>query len=327
MIISKIFKELQRAEINQVISHLYGSDTHITACHLLEGGLFNTSYQVETDAESGAIILRAAPVNQHLLFDFERSMMSAEPLFYQLLQDHGIPSSAVIHYDNSFQVIEREYIIYRCIPSIQMDHPSVPVDVKPALNQQVGRLVALMHQIKLDHFGWERPQDDSNLFQTWSAFLIRFAGEIVERSANYGIFSDVELEKFMRIFKNRALFDQINQPRMVHSDLWEGNVLVQQNEDAWEVVALIDVDRTIFGDRALEFTSDWTLGNDFLGGYGFGLDHSPASKYRQGAYQMLWCFFYAYVWQVQLESEERFAAVRQAGLTTLNDLLKTDFVG
>jgi len=84
---SRIFKELNSAEIDKVISNLYGSDTRITGCSLLKGGLFNTTYHVKTDSDRFGIVLRAAPINQHLLFDFEKSMMSAEPLFFKMLQE------------------------------------------------------------------------------------------------------------------------------------------------------------------------------------------------------------------------------------------------
>ena len=113
MTFSRIFKELNRAEIDKVISNLYGSATQITECNLLEGGLFNTTYLLKTDTDRTGIVLRVAPVNQHLLFDFEKSMMAAEPLFFKMLESKNIPTSQVIYYDNSFNIIEREYIVFQ----------------------------------------------------------------------------------------------------------------------------------------------------------------------------------------------------------------------
>jgi hypothetical protein len=96
MTTSRIFKELNRAEIKKVISALYGSDSKIIKCSLMKGGVFNTTYLVKTDDDPNGIVLRVAPINRHLLFDFEKSMMAAEPLFYKTLQEKNIPTSEVI---------------------------------------------------------------------------------------------------------------------------------------------------------------------------------------------------------------------------------------
>ena len=47
----KLFKELNNAEINRVVTNLYGSDTTIIDCILLKGGVFNTTYHVKTDTD------------------------------------------------------------------------------------------------------------------------------------------------------------------------------------------------------------------------------------------------------------------------------------
>lgn len=192
MTFSRIFKELNRTEINKVISNLYGSDTKITSCCLLKGGLFNTTYHVKTDLDGNGIVLRVAPINQYLLFDFEKSMMAAEPLFFKMLQDKNIPTSKVIHYDNSFNVIDREYIIFEHIQSIPMNDPSVPDETKSCLNQQVGEIVTLIHDIKSDKFGWKRPDNELELYDNWGTFLNRFASEIADRASNHGVFNDAD---------------------------------------------------------------------------------------------------------------------------------------
>jgi len=264
---SRIFKELNSAEIDQVISNLYGSDTKITSCSLLKGGLFNTTYLVKTDSDRFGIVLRAAPINQHLLFDFEKSMMAAEPLFFKMLQDKNIPTSKVIHYDNSFNLIDREYIIFEYIQSIPMNDPSVPGEAKSCLNQQVGEIVSWIHDINSEKFGWKRPNNELELFDHWGTFLNRFAREIADKASNHGVFSDRELNRFIHIFNDTTAFDPIKQAHMVHTDLWEGNVLVNKNDGKWEVAAIIDVDRAVFGDKDMEFTSAWIMNDDFWRGY------------------------------------------------------------
>ncbi len=318
MTTSRIFKELNSAEIDKVTSNLYGSDTIITDCSLLKGGLFNTTYLVKTDSDSNGIVLRVAPINQHLLFDFEKSMMAAEPLFCKLLQDKNIPTSKVIHYDNTFNVIDREYIIFKYIRSVPMNDTSVPNEVKSLLYQRVGEIVSLIHDIKSDKFGWKRADNELELYDNWGTFLNRFAREIAARASNYGVFNDGELNRFINIFNDTTAFNQITQARMVHTDLWEGNVLVGKKDGKWEVAAIIDIDRAIFGDKDMEFDSRWIINDDFLSGYDCRLDNSSASIFRRNAYKLLGSFLYAYVWLVQYGNVDRYESTKRSGLTVLN---------
>ncbi len=222
---SHLYQELTPAEIAKVVTVVYGSDTKITACTLLKGGVFNTTYRVQTNRERDGIVLRAAPTHRRVLLDFERSMMSAEPLFYQLLRDNGIPTSEVVAYDNGRQVIDREYILFNYIRSMPMNDPQVPQAAKPGLYRQLGDIVARLHTIRHERFGWLRPNGALPMFATWSAFLQRFAAEIADRLASHGLFADGDLRRFLAVFDKQAVFDQIAQPRMVHADLWEGNGL------------------------------------------------------------------------------------------------------
>jgi len=325
MAASRIFKELSNAEIKKVISNLFGNDTKIIDCSLMKGGVFNTTYLVKTDSEKNGIVLRVAPVNRHLLFDFERSMMSAEPLYYKLLQENNIPTSDVICYDSTYRIIDRQYIIFKYIRSIPMNDISVPLNVKPVLYQRLGEIIAKLHNIKGGKFGWKRPNNELEQYDSWGAFLLRFAREIADRASNFGIFSDLELKRFINVFTDTAVFDQIKQDSMVHADLWEGNVLVSENDGEWDVAALIDIDKAIFGDKDLEFASPTMLNERFLSGYGTRAEETSNSIFRRNAYRLLESFMYAYIWFAQFENIERHEAAKRDGLAA-SELIETSLL-
>jgi aminoglycoside phosphotransferase (APT) family kinase protein len=247
-------------------------------------------------------------------------MMSAEPLLYELLQEQKVPTSKVIHYDSTFSIVDREYIILEYIPSIPMNDPSVPVGAKSALNQLIGEIFSSIHNIQNDHFGWVRPDHTQELFGDWDKFLNRFSREIADRCSDHSAFKDDKLCRFLRIFDEPIPFNQVRQARMVHTDFWEGNVLVAEKDGKWEVAAIIDFDKAIFGDIDMEFTSPWTTNEHFLRGYGRKLDDSPASIYRRKAYRLLGSFMYAYIWLVQYEDLGRFEVAKQRGLAELRHI-------
>jgi aminoglycoside phosphotransferase (APT) family kinase protein len=198
-----------------------------------------------------------------------------------------------------------------------MNDISVPKEMKPSLYQRLGEIISLLHDIESEKFGWKRPNSELEMYDSWGAFLQRFAGEIAQRASNYGIFRDVELNQFINIFSDTAIFDQVAQACMVHADLWEGNVLVSENDGKWDVAALIDVDKAIFGDKDLEFASPTMWNDDFLRGYGPRDDQSPNSIFRRKAYRLLESFMYAYIWFVQFENLERYESAKRNGLAAL----------
>jgi aminoglycoside phosphotransferase (APT) family kinase protein len=314
---SRIFKELTKAEIIKVVTNFYGNDTKIVDWLLLKGGVFNTTYLVKTNHDRSGMVLRVAPVNRHLLYDFEKSMMSAEPFFYQILQEQGIPTSEVMHYDNTYEVIDREYIIFKYIRGLPMNDRRVPQNAKPGLYQHLGEVIASLHAIKNKQYGWKRPNGELQMYATWGLFLQRFAQEIAHKAAHYALFSDAELHRFTDIFSDSVMFDQIKPACMVHADLWEGNVLVRDIDGDWRVVALIDVDKAIFGDKDLEFAYPTVLNDDFLKGYGPRAEQMSGTIYRRTAYRVLESFMYAYIWFAQFENQGRYEQAKQSGLVAL----------
>jgi fructosamine-3-kinase len=315
----KIFKELTKVELNKVISNLYGKKSFITTCKLLSGGKFNTTYKINTNEEPDGIILRVAPINQALLFDFERTMMAAEPLFYQLLQAHNIPTSEVIYFDDSLSIINREYIVFKYIQSVPLNDVSVPHKEKPQLYEQLGKIVRQMHKIEDKKFGWKRPGNESEMYADWGTFLLRFAKEIASRSSHYGVFHDKDLDRFVAVFEENTAFNQISQAQMIHADLWDGNVLVRNNGGPWNIAAIIDVDKVIFGDREMEFSSPSLINKHFLSGYqNYPLAVSPESQFRRDSYKLLGNFMYAYIWLVQFKNLERYEIEKKAGMKLLS---------
>jgi aminoglycoside phosphotransferase (APT) family kinase protein len=217
-------------------------------------------------------------------------------------------------------VIDREYIIFRYIPSLPLNDPAVPVGARPGLYQQVGQIIARIHAIQGDQFGWLRPDSRQELFDTWGGFLKRYAREIADRAADHGALSEAELAAFLQVFQDPTAFNQITQARMVHTDLWDGNVLVRERNGEWEVAAIIDVDRSIFGDPVMDFAAPWSENGDFLQGYGSWPPDSAAARFRSAAYTLMGSFMYAYVWLAQYDDPERYAKAKQRGLQALEVL-------
>ena len=111
---SSVYRDLTAEELRAVVE---GSlHTKIILAEHLTGGLFNTTYRIET-TDCGTVVLRAGPVNRHLLMPFEHDLMESETEVYRLCREKGIAVSEVLVCDTTKTVVERDFMIVRSIPS------------------------------------------------------------------------------------------------------------------------------------------------------------------------------------------------------------------
>ena len=111
---SSLYRELSESELQQVISTAL--HTTFTDYRLLTGGLFNTTYFVDT-VDCGKVVVRMGPVNRHLLMPFEHQLMRTEAMFYDLCRAGGVPVSEVLFLSTDKSILDRDIMIVRYIPS------------------------------------------------------------------------------------------------------------------------------------------------------------------------------------------------------------------
>lgn len=90
---SSLFGEITPEDMKRITSrHLNTQD--IREARLMEGGLFNTTYQLVCGPHKKKVILRLGPVNRHLLLGFEEHLMEAEAHVYSYLKAMTFPVPA-----------------------------------------------------------------------------------------------------------------------------------------------------------------------------------------------------------------------------------------
>ncbi|WP_219835537.1 aminoglycoside phosphotransferase family protein [Paenibacillus sp. R14(2021)] len=304
---SRIYQLLDNEELQAIIKDALGSRALISRVEPLGGGMYNTTYYVETLHPISKLVLRVAPIRQELLFDFEKKMMGVEPRIYQLMMDHQIPSPRVINHNASFTIISREYIITEFIEgSVTLNHPAIPEAAKASLWFEVGGLTSRLHAITGDRFGWLTRDGDINGSKSWADALLGYVAEITRRTSNHGVFDDHEMKRFDELFaSHRSLFEINAKPALVHNDLWGPNILVKEISGQWTVAAIIDADRAMFADPESEFLL-WNLESNAVKGYGKEMDTSPEGNLRRHFYKLKHNFFDAYVHKVQYDNEAEY---------------------
>lgn len=318
---SRIFKEISNEEAQKIIKH-YFPKSNIISSSPLKGGLFNTTYKLIIDSPYKELILRVGPVNRDCLLSFENNLMKAEEYVYKLLDENNIPSPTVVICDTSKSVIDRDFMITEYIKSISLSDKSIPESYRNKLYKEVGEYTYKVHAIKGNRFGRVSDFINGVSYNTWKDFLIYHVTEICKSCLDYYVFDKETIEKIIDVYEsNQSLFENIIEPSLVHADLWAGNILVSENDNkGYEVAAIIDVDRAIFGDIDFEFASPWIINDAFISGYG-NIHVNENNKLKLNFYRLLYSVIDSYVWKVEYNDENEYIANKERTLELLSSLI------
>lgn len=315
---SSLFQELSEAELSLIISRALQTD--VVSSRLLSGGMFNTTYLIET-AEAGRVVLRVGPVNWHLLMPFEHRLMAAEKEVYALCAQNGVPSSQLLAADTTKTLLDRDYMMVRYIPGGAMSEIQLEPRDRARICRDIGGAAAKLHQIKGSRFG-RIVGAESGGDMSWSQCLFQELLDWERVGVPAALFTEEEHREIRLLFQKAApCLDEITEPRLVHTDLWLGNILVRTDGKTPEFAAIIDADRALWGDPMFEFSSiRWAYAEDsFWEGYGGRPPQSRQGDIRLAVYTLLNRLWNAYVYQREYNQpenaqRERAGALRQAAL-------------
>lgn len=326
---SFLFRELDENELRLVVREKLGED--VKSYKLLDGGLFNTTYFIETSC-GGRFVLRVGPVNRHLLMPFEHDMMADEVEVYRLLAENGVPCSTVVLCDTTKTLINRDFMFVEYIPSVAMSSCTLTEEDKARVFRDTGYYTAKMHAISPDSHRFGRIIDVKNGggYAKNSEFMYAELLDWEKVGVPTELFTKEEHEKIRTLFKKSAPYlDEITTPALVHTDLWSGNILIRDGiryNGRKEFAAIIDTDRSIWGDPLFEFSSiRWTWSEPaFWEGYGRNLPTGKSASVRCAVYTLLVTLFNAYVFLREYndpESAERECTVARENMGMLDELL------
>jgi aminoglycoside phosphotransferase (APT) family kinase protein len=241
-------------------------------------GKFNTSYFVSLDGRE--FVLRIAPPKDVVFVFYERDMMLQEPEIHRiLLQETTVPVAAIIAFDDSHEVIERNFIVMERLPGQPLS-ASFFVDQNRVL-RQVGEALAQTHQLTAEQYGYLGEHAPMQPQSTWiEAFQVMWRN-LIEDVAAVGYYSDEESSLLLDLLeKHLPLFDREVPARLLHMDVWGQNILI---DDKGNLTGLVDWDRALWGDPEIEFAVLDYCGISqpaFWEGYRQRRDQSKAAQIR-----------------------------------------------
>lgn len=301
---------LTAEEIKAMCRRGFGSDVDVESVQELAGGTFNSTFLItfanpdnaklvgadRTPKSQENVVLRVAPKDKTDPFwnhpHHMRSEVQIQPYFAAIA--HLMPT--ILRADFTRQILDRDYMFQSYLEGERWDdiEGELSNDEHDRLWYQFGTLLHQIHSTTGDQFGWSYL---GQLYDSWSDLIITQFEHILQDLQQNQIDSTDFESIFALVRANQALLDEIQQPHLLHGDLWTFNILVTREADEPDIVGVLDADYAWWGDPLADWTMlIWEKGSGaemhraqaaFWAGYG-GADESPNTRFRAEVYNAMY---------------------------------------
>lgn len=252
----------------------------------LTGGFFNAAYKIDL-ADGPPCVLKVAPPPEVPIMAYERGIMRAEAAAMGLARARtAMPVPRVLAYDDAHDLLPSDFYLMEFVPGRPLDQlrDALPAEGQARIDRRVGALLAELNAVTGDAFGYLAAPAAPGL--GWRAvFTAMLEGVLTDGEAIGAALPAPYPELRALIAANAPALDAVREPRLVHWDLWDGNIFVDPVSGA--LTGVIDFERALWGDPLMEFQFRTLAPRAaFSASYGpHGLD-TPMGRTRRHLYNL-----------------------------------------
>lgn len=275
------------ADLAAMCRRAFGPATSLVSAVELRGGSYNSAYRVTLAGADRPVILRVAPAPGRQ-FRIEREMMRAEHAVLPFLAPIAPLLPRALAADFTHDLIGRDYLFQSLLSGLPGPEglAAYPAERHGALYRQLGEITRRVHGVRGDRFGpvagpWHA---------VWSEAIVGYFTDLAADLDDAGLDASDARQLAAAAARDRPLLDEVTGPRLLHGDLWIGNLMLEPGADEPVICGVFDNDRVSWGDPE----ADWPV---FLAGLkpgssrdmfwdGYGARPSgPAAARRSKYYQ------------------------------------------
>lgn len=238
-----------RETLADIVNKAYGEKEELLTYQVFPDGFCNISYCLTLNSGKTVVLKVAAPPSVEMM-SCETALMETEVKAMQTALENKIEGVPAVYFaDFSKTICSGNYFLMEVLSGKSYDKAKQEMsqEHQEQIEIQIGQWLKRLNEIKgakFGHFFREDLQRD-----TWyEAFRFMLEGVVED-----GIAKDVDIhvspqELFEQLEKDKAYFDEVKEPRMIHFDSWDGNVFVDKNQ----LVGLIDWERALWAEGLME---------------------------------------------------------------------------
>jgi aminoglycoside phosphotransferase (APT) family kinase protein len=261
----------------------------------LTDGWFNSAYRVLLDDGRPAVVKLAPPADAAVL-RYERGILATEAMVYRrlaALPGGSVPTPELLYAGEEFLALT----VLEGDPWNKVAD-SVRPSTGTALLRELGAITARLHTLAPEDGRFGYPAGESGLSAPdWRTAFTAMVDALLDDADRWQSPLGVPSADIQTLVaEGWYALDEVTEPRLVHFDLWPGNIFVDLGTDGTQarITGLIDHERAFFGDPAAElvslaFCGDTDPDSDLVAAYikaGGSLDFSPAFRHRLALYHL-----------------------------------------
>jgi fructosamine-3-kinase len=211
----------------------------------LGAGEYNSVYAV--DAGGKAYAIKIAPKDSSRALTYERDMMAQEIHYYSLMEAAKISVPKIHYSDSSRTEIPAEFFIMDRLPGKQLDQAELSDAQKEEAGQKLAAMVARMHSVKGDRFGYRQ----NGLHDNWHLALQSMVTNLIAdcRRLGWRTANGKKLLEYINI--HRQVLEKV-ECSLINFDIWPPNIFCDQVDGELQL-SWIDPERCLWGDRIADF--------------------------------------------------------------------------
>lgn len=290
-------EEIPASQLAAVLAPL-GSVADAT---LLTGGMFATTYRV-TLGTGQSVVVKTAPAGSERLLEYERDLLRTEALVYTLAADvPQLPVPRVLHTDFSRAILPRDVVVASWLDgTVWAGTTDLDDAAASRVRRELGTVMAHLHSITGDVFGY--PQNPDLQAATWRGAFTAMVEGLLRDAARWGTPLPVDRVRAVLVRHGSAL-DAVEAPRLVHTDLWPGNVFIEPSSG--RITGIIDPERAVWGDPLLELAGADQMGRgpvpvELIDGYRDGGGDLGLGRASNDVRLLLYRMYMSLVLQVEI---------------------------
>ncbi len=263
--------------IEKMVKKIFPSSAMTDYKELTEG-YFNVAYEVQLNGDTD-VILKIAPDNNMRVMTNEKNIMLNEVTTMQTVSKYdGIKAPKVLGSDFSCTICNAPYFFMEKLTGKSLN------SIKDTLSQEIinqvywetGNMIRQVNEITCPCFGY--PAQEEFQGKEWFPIFRKMIQANIADAKRGNVDTKISADNLLEhLEQDRALFEEITVPKLVHWDAWDGNIFVQDGH----VTGLIDWERSLWADPLLEVGFRTYEQDKQYYFKGYGIEKLTENQYRR----------------------------------------------